>query len=298
MPRPDRELQEWISGFLRRELLPDAYRETISSALLPLTDSLESRVRNSDSLVVVGLCGAQGSGKSTAATVLCELLSARGLPTFAVSIDDFYLPRSARQELARSVHPLLATRGVPGTHDVELALAVIESLAETGETAVPVFDKAIDDRRPLREWRRATGPFRVVILEGWCVGARAQSPAQLARPLNQLEEREDPQGRWRGYVNDALRGPYALLFARLSPQVLLAAPSFEVVLGWRTEQEHKLRERLTREGGDASRVMDDAAVARFISHYERITRHILEEMPARADHVIALDAGRRAQWRR
>ena len=43
------------------------------------------------------------------------------------------------------------------------------------------------------------------------------------------------------------------------------------------------------EGGDASRVMDDAAIARFIAHYERVTRHILEEMPPRADH-LAMDA--------
>jgi len=136
-----------------------------------------------------------------------------------------------------------------------------------------------------------------VILEGWCVGARPQTAAQLTPPLNALERDEDAQGRWRGYVNAVLQGPYAPLFARLSPLVLLAAPSFEVVLQWRTEQERKLRDRLQREGGDASRVMSDDAIARFISHYERITRHILAEMPARADHLIDLDASRHAQWR-
>ncbi len=47
---------------------------------------------------------------------------------------------------------------------------------------------------------------------------------------------------------------------------------------------------MEREGGDASRVMDEAAIARFIAHYERVTRHILAEMPARADHLISLDA--------
>jgi D-glycerate 3-kinase len=116
--------------------------------------------------------------------------------------------------------------------------------------------------------------------------------------VNALERDEDARGVWRGYVNAALEQRYAALFSRLSPLVLLAAPSFEVVLAWRTEQEHKLRERLAREGGDATRVMSDAQVARFISHYERLTRHILGEMPARADHLIALDAGRRAQWLR
>jgi len=296
MPR-DTALQQWIDVFLRREQLPAAYRDTISGALLPLAEALAERVHRSDSLVVIGLCGAQGSGKSTAAAVLCELLGRQELPALAVSIDDFYLPHAERQELARRVHPLLATRGVPGTHDVELAQAVIESLADAGETAVPAFDKATDDRRPRPEWRRVSGPLRAVILEGWCVGARPQTAAELAPPLNALERDEDARGIWRSHVNAALQGPYAALFARLSPLVLLAAPSFEVVLGWRREQEHKLRDRLQREGGDASRVMSDAAIARFISHYERITRHILAEMPARADHLIDLDVSRHAQWR-
>jgi D-glycerate 3-kinase len=291
-------MRQWIDRYLREEKLPDSYRHTIESALLPLGEALATRIRRSDSLVVIGLCGAQGSGKSTASAVLAELLNRADLPTAAMSIDDFYLPHGERQQLARAVHPLLATRGVPGTHDVELAQAVIESLADAGATQVPVFDKATDDRKPRSQWRSIEGPLRAVILEGWCVGAKPEPAARLAMPVNALERDEDAQGRWRGYVNAALEGRYAALFARLSPMVLLAAPSFEVVLAWRTEQEHKLRERLAREGGDGSRVMNDAQVARFISHYERITRHILEEMPARADHLIALDADRHARWLR
>lgn len=291
-------MRDWIDRYLREEKLPESYRHTIDSALLPLAERLATRIRQSDSLVVIGLCGAQGSGKSTASAVLAETLNRQNLPTAAMSIDDFYLPHGERQQLARRVHPLLATRGVPGTHDVELAQAVIESLADAGATQVPVFDKATDDRRPRALWRGVEGPLRAVILEGWCVGAKPEPAARLATPVNALERDEDGEGRWRGYVNEALEGRYAALFARLSPMVLLAAPSFEVVLAWRTEQEHKLRQRLAREGGDGSRLMSDAQVARFISHYERITRHILEEMPARADHLIALDADRRARWLR
>ena len=291
-------MQQWIARYLREQRLPESYAVTIDQVLLPLAGQLAARVRLSDSLVVIGLCGAQGSGKSTAAAVLCELLNQQQLPSLAVSIDDFYLPHAQRAELARQVHPLLLTRGVPGTHDVELAQAVIESLAESGSTRVPVFDKATDDRRPRQQWREVQGPLRAVILEGWCVGARPETREQLATPINALERDEDADGRWRAYVNAALQGRYAPLFARLSPLVLLQAPSFEVVLRWRTEQEHKLREKLQREGGDATRIMSDAQVARFISHYERITRHILAEMPARAEHVIALDASRHAQWLR
>jgi D-glycerate 3-kinase len=291
-------MSDWITRFLAQERLPDAYRDTINVALLPLGAAIATRVRQSDSMVVVGLCGTQGSGKSTAAAALCDILQQEGLPTVALSIDDFYLPHAQRLELARTVHPLLATRGVPGTHDVELAQAVIDSLAEPGTTLVPVFDKATDDRKPRNQWRECDGRVRVVILEGWCVGARPQSAAELAAPINALERDEDRDGRWRSYVNRMLSETYPALFNRLAPLVLLRAPSFEVVHRWRAEQEQKLRERLQNSGGDTSRLMNEAAIARFISHYERITRHILEEMPQRADHLISLDTQRHAQWLR
>jgi len=148
---------------------------------------------------------------------------------------------------------------------------------------------------PRKDWRAAQGRYAIVILEGWCVGARPQSAAELATPVNALERDEDPQGIWRGYVNDALAGAYRRLFERLSPLILLAAPSFEVVRDWRGEQEQKLRQRLVRAGGDTGRLMDAAQLARFISHYERVTRHILAEMPARADHLIGLDRLRNAR---
>jgi D-glycerate 3-kinase len=288
----------WIDDFLRRERLPAAYRDTIDNALVPLAATIALRARLADHMVTVGLCGAQGSGKSTAAAALVELLAQEELPAIAISIDDFYLPRSERQRLARDVHPLLATRGVPGTHDVELAQATIDSLSSAEPVPLPAFDKGTDDRRPRREWRSITGPLRVVILEGWCVGARPQDAAGLTVPVNALERDEDAALAWRTYVNDALLGRYRALFDRLSPLVLLQAPSFEVVHAWRGEQERKLRERLEREGGDTSRVMDDAGIARFIAHYERVTRHILAEMPARADHVISLSATRTARWLR
>ncbi len=289
-------MSDWIANFLKREGLAQDYRATIESVLEPLASRLAARSRLTDHMMVVGLCGAQGSGKTTAAAALVELLASQELPAIALSIDDFYLPRAERAGLAARIHPLLATRGVPGTHDVELAQATIDSLSGTDPVLVPVFDKAGDDRLPRRAWREAPGRQRIVILEGWCVGARAQPAAELAVPVNALERSEDPQGVWRGYVNAALAGPYRQLFDRLSPLVLLAAPSFDVVRNWRGEQERKLRERTIEAGGDTSRIMDDRQLLRFISHYERVTRHILAEMPARADHLITLDRQRNAQF--
>jgi D-glycerate 3-kinase len=239
------------------------------------------RLRLHDGLCLAGLCGAQGSGKSTLAAGLAARFEREGVPTAILSIDDLYLTRAERERLARDVHPLLRTRGVPGTHDVALGLSVITDLAAGRPARLPRFDKAIDDRAPASRWPVAPAGTRLLILEGWCVGARPQAGEALAEPANTLERDEDPDGIWRGFANAALAGAYQALFGRIDPLILLAAPGFDIVLRWRIEQEHQLRRE--RGGG-----MDDAGVARFIRHYERLTRHILAEMPGRADLVLPL----------
>jgi len=278
----------WLVAFLADESLPETYARTVDLAVLPLAE----RVAALPHPVTVGVCGAQASGKSTLCAAIARALEARGLRVAVLSIDDLYLQREARQALARHVHPLLATRGPPGTHDVALGHAVLDSLRRPGRTALPRFDKARDTRKPRAAWDEVEGPVDVVLFEGWCVGARPQVVDALIDPVNELERLEDPEGLWRTYVNDALAGPYQALFARQDQLVLLRPPGFEVVLKWRIEQEHKLKARLKASDESLARTQSDAAIARFVAHYERLTRHILKEMPTRADVVIGLDATR------
>lgn len=226
----------------------------------------------------VGLAGAQGSGKSTMAPRLSAELAGEGLRTALLALDDFYLTRAERRHLARTVHPLLATRGVPGTHDIGLLTDALIALLAGRTTRVPRFDKSSDDRAA--EDRQLDGPFDVVLLEGWCIGARLQPAEALAAPVNQLEREEDADGAWRRWVNRRLATDYAALFDRLDLRVFLRAPSFEVVLGWRAEQERELGA-----GG-----MSAPELERFIAHYERVTRWMLADAPA--DLVIDLDAAR------
>lgn len=274
-----------LAAFLADERLPESFRQTIARVCAPLADRAAALRARLGHTAVVGLCGAQGSGKSTIAAATVRLLAARGLHAACVSLDDFYLSRDARMWLADKVHPLLRVRGPPGTHDAALACAVLDNLTRPGPTPVPAFDKAQDERRPQGEWREVVGPLDVLILEGWCVGARPQPEARLATPINALEALGDPDGRWRRYVDRQLAGPYQSLFSRLDALVLLEAPGFEVVLAWRAEQEQKLRHR-TGVG------MSDEAVAKFVQHYERLTRWILEEMPGRADWIVPLGPDR------
>lgn len=285
---------EQVAAFVRDEALPPDFARLAERLHRPLAQQIAAwtRAEGARAPLAVGICGPQGSGKSTLAALVGRLLAARGLSVAVLSIDDLYLPRAERARLAREVHPLLATRGVPGTHDPDLGLALIEALGTPGVYALPRFDKAADDRAPPGDWPRLEGPVDVVLLEGWCVGARPQPAPALARPVNALERDEDPDGAWRAFANAALAGPYARLFARLDRLVLMTAPDFAVVRAWRGEQEARLRQRLVAEGRDPAQAMDEAALDRFVAHYERLTRWIAQDLPGAADLVIRLDARR------
>ena len=216
--------------------------------------------------------------------------------TDALSIDDFYYTRKQREQYARTVHPLLLTRGVPGTHDVDLLIETIEDLKnEATTTAIPRFDKATDDRMPEDLWDSFAGSPGIIILEGWCIGAQPQEETELAKPVNALEANEDSDGAWRRYVNQALGGKYQALFAMIDVWVMLQAPSFDCVYRWRLEQEDKLRRSVAGKGNAASagnRVMSEHEISRFIQHYQRITENILETLPSRVDYLYQLDSRR------
>lgn len=276
-----------IAEFMRREKLGPEFMETVARIYRPLATRIETLARARRGLVV-GFCGSQGSGKSTGVGVLRLFLEATGLRVATLSIDDLYLPKEARQRLAEDVHPLLATRGPPGTHDAALGESLLDTLFKPQVTAIPRFDKSLDTRADPSLWEQFQGPADVILFEGWCVGAKPEPSQALADPVNNLERNSDPDGKWRRYVNDALAGPYQKLFGHIQFLVFLEAPSFEVVAGWRKEQEAKLRART----GASSGVMSDDQIDRFVQFYERLTRFMLAEMPSRADAVVQLGPNR------
>jgi D-glycerate 3-kinase len=272
----------------------------LESLYLPLAAWLRERRGRRDDALVSGVCGAQGSGKSTLCTLLKEvMIHGFGERVAVLSIDDVYETHDGRQELARRVHPLFATRGVPGTHDVALAVGTINRLLSQGDgesTALPAFDKAVDDRLPHSRWPRFHGPCDHVLFEGWCVGAMAETEESLLSPVNALERDEDADGRWRRAVNEHLAGEYRTLFGLMDTLLMLRVDGMHRVFQWRRLQEHKLAQAVAASGAAPSelRIMSDQEVDRFIMHYERLTRHILEEMPNRADMVFELDASHSA----
>ena len=240
--------------------------------------------------LLLGINGAQGTGKSTLADFLaCSLEQAEGWRVAVLSVDDFYLTRAEREHLGDRVHPLLKTRGVPGTHDLGMLTTCIDALrnlAASEKLPLPRFDKANDDRSCSEQWPVVTGPVDMIILEGWCVGSAPQTDDALVNAINLLEEQEDPSGNWRRFVNDQLAGAYADLFGQLDVLVYLRIPNFSAVHRWRLEQEQKLAAVTQHQ---AAGIMSEDQIARFIQHYERITKADLASLPGTADVVLELD---------
>ncbi|HHI77007.1 MAG TPA: hypothetical protein ENJ94_07525 [Gammaproteobacteria bacterium] len=288
-----------LRRFMAAERLPEDFAETARRHFLPLATTLARRAAAAGRPLLVGIHGCQGSGKSTLAALLAQLLrESHGLDCIDLSLDDFYLTHAERERLAQQVHPLLRTRGVPGTHDIGLLMRTLDALARPGDAvAVPRFDKARDDRRPPDQWPRLQPPLDLVILEGWCLGVPPQSEAQLAEPVNALEAEEDPDGRWRRFVNERLAEDYQALHARVDYWIMLQAPGFDCVLAWRLEQERRLAERLSASGGDTGALMDEARLRRFVAHYQRLTEHALRVLPDRVDRLFRLDPQRHIRSR-
>jgi D-glycerate 3-kinase len=256
----------------------------------PLAQQIEKQSFIHSAPLFLGINGAQGTGKSTLAALLkCMLESGTDKQCAILSIDDLYFTQAKRKQLAENIHPLLKVRGVPGTHDIELGLSIIDQLLTTNPTlpiALPYFNKAIDDRMPHSQWPHQTLPVDILILEGWCVGARPQLPENLLQPINSLEDEQDKNCIWRNFVNQELATQYQQLFDKLDALIMLKAPSMEAIEDWRWLQEQKL---IAATKGQGQGLMSQEQVKYFIQHYERLTRHILEEMPARADLVFHLN---------
>ena len=286
--------QQLIKDFIQQERLPSTYLLDATQYFLPLVRDIKAEIQSSrKGPFLIGINGAQGTGKSTLAKLLSALLTSSGYRAVNLSIDDFYYSKAKRQELADEIHPLLRSRGVPGTHDVDLALNLIEQLCAAGsnqQITLPRFDKSLDDCRPVAACEQIQGPIDIIILEGWFVGAKAQAGDELTQAINELEINEDSDGRWRAYVNQQLAGSYQSLFEKIHILLMLQAPGFEQVLEWRSLQEEKLR---TLAVTDASGLMDRKAIKHFIQHFERLTRHCLRTLPDSADRVFQLNTEHR-----
>lgn len=227
---------------------------------------------------VIAISGSQGSGKSTFATVLVAQLGRQGKRAVTLSLDDFYLPKSERRQLANEVHPLLQTRGVPGTHDSQWLAQVLDSFNSGSKTPLrlPKFDKGLDDRID-----SITCDADILVLEGWCVGVVPQPRGLLIQPVNELEQVEDKDGVWRRWVNEQIQQHYLPLWSAIEFWLHIQVPNFEQVYQWRSQQELEL---------PSAQRMSTQQLQRFIQHYERLTRWLWRS-PAQAPGALIVLGG-------
>lgn len=128
------------------------------------------QARHGKRLLVVGLSGPQGCGKSTAVVKLIERLQCTyGLCADYLSLDDYYLPWA---------HQLKGGRGPPGSHETTLLLAHVQALSAGTTVASPCYDKqareGAGDRA--RRTRPVTGSaLDVLLVEGWLLGYLADA---------------------------------------------------------------------------------------------------------------------------
>jgi len=262
----------------------------LKSFLIPVSFWIAKKSDNKKPYFV-GLAGGQGTGKTTISSIIKIILEKYfKLKVFKISIDDFYKTRKERIALSKKVHPMLLTRGVPGTHDINLMLDFFKKskAKKFKNMKLPNFNKAIDDRFPKNKWNTINKRPDVIIFEGWCVGARAETNKTLKKSINSMEKANDHKLVWRKYVNQQLKTKYKKLYSQLNCMIYLKAKNFSLLQKWRLKQEHKLWLKTKKKGGH--KIMSKGDVINFMQTYQRITQNMFKNMPKYASIILNLNS--------
>ena len=281
-----------------QETKKDKFRnkdKMIKFFLIPVSQWISKKV-NKKKPLIIGLAGGQGSGKTTISSILSIILKKYfKLNIFIISIDDFYKTRKDRKILSKTKHPLLMTRGVPGTHDIDLMLKFFKKVKSKNfkSIKVPKFNKAIDDRYSKKLWYKVKSKPDVVIFEGWCVGAKAQTVSQLNKPINSLERVCDQDVKWRSYVNNQLKTKYKTLFDQLDGLLYLKAKNFSLLRNWRLKQERKLWVQTKNKKN--LKIMSSGDVINFMQTYQRITQQMFKDAQKSSSIIMNLNSNHQPQ---
>ena len=261
----------------------------IKSFLIPISFWIAKKVDKKRSYIV-GLSGGQGSGKTTISSIISIILRKYfKLNVFTISIDDFYKKRKERFLLSKKIHPSLMTRGVPGTHDINMMLDFFKRIKrkEFRSLKLPKFNKAIDDRYNKKLWHSIKKRPDIIIFEGWCVGAKAEKNNTLKQPINSFEKLRDKKLIWRRYVNKQLQSKYKQLYDQLNCLLYLKSNNFSLLRKWRIKQETKLR--LKNKRSNRNKIMSNKEVINFMQTYQRVTQNMLKTVPKNASIILNLN---------
>jgi len=277
--------------FLSKEKIFDKSRATkiksLKKTYIPISFWIENKYKKKGKTLFLGFSGGQGSGKTTVAKILKIILKKFfKREIYVSSIDDFYKTLKDRNEMSHTIHPLFKTRGVPGTHDINLVQKFFDFIKKRNfkKFKLSKFDKSVDDRLRKKYWSNIKKRPEIIILEGWCVGAKPQSNSIINKSINVLEKYEDKHLIWRKYANEKLKKEYKKLFAMIDHFIFMKIPNFNVVYEWRLLQESKLRKK----SHSSKKIMSYNEIKRFIMFYERITLQMIKDLSKSASVVIFL----------
>ena len=286
--------KKYLTFIKKQETLGEPFFDKLKQLnfyYLPICSFIFKNFKKLKKPIVVGLSGGQGSGKSTIAQIIKIILETKyKLNVVNFSIDDYYKTLKDRKKLSKNISKLFLTRGVPGTHDTNLLLSHIKRLKKSSfkPFLIPRFEKSVDDRMKKKYWKRVKKKPQIIIFEGWCVGARAQSSSNIKKPINRLEKLDDANLIWRKKVNNELKKRYNSISKLIDFLIFLKVPNFKSVLEWRLLQEKKLK--LKSRG---KKVMDKLQIKKFIMYYERITKCMIKDLGKNSNIVIKLDTKHR-----
>ncbi len=286
------KLEETYLNFIKKQETPGQYfynkTRQLKKIFIPISKIIYKKfLYKKNGVFIVGLSGAQGTGKTTISSILKIVLKNKyNLNVISFSIDDYYKTLKDRKIMSKNINKLFITRGVPGTHDVKLLLSHLKKLNKRNfrEFSIPKFDKSIDDRLIKSKWKKIKKKPDIVIFEGWCVGAKAQNLRKLKKPINSLEKIEDNNMKWREKTNNELKMNYKKIFKFLDTLIFLKIPSFKYVFKWRLLQEKKLGKKTK-----GKRIMNKKELKRFIMFYERITKNMITDLSKISDIKVNLD---------
>jgi len=278
-------------SFLRKEKIFDKSTESkilsLKRIYIPISFWIENKYKKKGKTLFLGFSGGQGSGKTTVVKILKIILKRFfKRKIYVSSIDDFYKTLKDRNEMSYTTHSLFKTRGVPGTHDINLIKRFFYFIKKKKfkKTKLPRFDKSNDDRLKKKYWFNIKERPEIVILEGWCVGAQPQSNSLIKKPINILEKYEDQDLIWRKHVNEKLRREYKKFFAIIDYYIFMKIPNFNMVFKWRLLQENKLRKKSQFK----KKIMSYKEIKRFIMFYQRITLQMIKDLSKSASIIMLL----------
>ena len=271
-----------INTFIQEELKiltnKNFSKKYISQYIIPIINNIYHSKNNK-----FILSGSQGSGKSTLAKLLKLVIEKYyKKKVMLLSIDDYYLSKNQRLKLSKKIHPLLLTRGVPGTHDIQMLKYHINQFKnQVFPIKTPTFNKLKDD---ISKKRKVIKNAEILLLEGWCCGSAPIANNYLFKNINILENIFDKNKNWRKYYNSLLRNEYNSVFSLFDKQIYIQAPAFKYILKWRHAQE-----KVNASKSNNKNFMNKAKLQEFIQNYEKLTKWMMLTMPPKADILIKID---------